>query len=257
MSPLALFRRLVLVLLFTIGAPAAYADYVTGLNPAGHNALALRAGPGSSYEQIGRMGPDTLVTVKERRGNWLQIELEDGSKGWAYGKYIAAGTPPAAAGFGGAQFDNFRQLVDAADTSKTSAEFIADALHHTSAGFAVLGRYIADSPDSYERVGERLGGLYFSTPDWDELQTIAAPDGGTAAAVLNEAFVDHIIAARLPVVFSSNPLDAPRTSALWAEYSLLAQAGYSEPVQAASGYFASCPAGYSGSCADVSTAPAN
>ena len=255
MSPAAAFRTLLLVLFLALGAPAAHADYVTGLDPAGHNALALRSGPGTSHPQTGRLGPDTIVTVLERQGNWLLVELEDGTKGWAYGKYIAQGTPPAA--FGGDRFAGFRALVDAAQTSKTSAEFIADAIHQTSATFAVLGRYIAGSPQSYEQVGERLGGAYFSTPDWDELTTIAAPGGKTAAAELNEGFIEYIVDAQLPVVFSSNPLDAPRTSALWAEYSVLAQAGYSVPAGTAGGYFVSCPPGYAGTCSEVPTSPPN
>ncbi len=72
----------------------AQADYVSGLNPRGDNYLSLRNGPGSGYGEILRMGPDTVVTVLERRGDWRRVRLEDGTTGWAFGRYIRAGMPP-------------------------------------------------------------------------------------------------------------------------------------------------------------------
>ena len=43
----------------------ALADYVGGLDPDGDNYLSLRSGPGSKYDELQRIGPDTVVTVIE------------------------------------------------------------------------------------------------------------------------------------------------------------------------------------------------
>ena len=94
MSLAAAVRVFALALLIALGATTVRADYVTGLNPAGDNFLALRTGPGTSYRMIRRMAPDTVVTVIERRGQWLRVELEDGAQGWAFGQYIEPGLPP-------------------------------------------------------------------------------------------------------------------------------------------------------------------
>jgi hypothetical protein len=72
----------------------ARADYVSGLNPRGDNYLSLRDGPGSGYGEILRMGPETVVTVLERRGDWRRVRLEDGTTGWASGRFIRPGLPP-------------------------------------------------------------------------------------------------------------------------------------------------------------------
>jgi hypothetical protein len=82
-----------LALLLASALPAS-ADYVSGLNPRGDNYLSLRNGPGSGYGEILRMGPDTVVTVLERRGDWRRVRLENGITGWAFGRYIRAGLPP-------------------------------------------------------------------------------------------------------------------------------------------------------------------
>lgn len=82
------------VLLLSLAVLPARADYVGGLNPAGDNFLALRTGPGSGYAMILPMGPGTFVTVLRRNGKWFFVELEDGTRGWAYGSYIFGGGAP-------------------------------------------------------------------------------------------------------------------------------------------------------------------
>lgn len=77
-----------------VSASSAQADYVDGLDPYGDNYLSLRSGPGSRYREILRMGPDTVVTVLERQGEWKRVQLEDGTIGWAFGSYIRRGFPP-------------------------------------------------------------------------------------------------------------------------------------------------------------------
>ena len=92
--PSRILAAFVLLLALAFGATAVRADYVTNLNPRGDNFLALRTGPGTGYSMIRRMGPDTFVTVLGRSGDWLRVELEDGTRGWAFGDYIAPGFPP-------------------------------------------------------------------------------------------------------------------------------------------------------------------
>lgn len=81
-------------LLLVLAASPVRADYVGGLDPAGDNFLALRTGPGSGYAMILPMGAGTFVTVLRRNGKWLLVELEDGTRGWAYGSYILGGSAP-------------------------------------------------------------------------------------------------------------------------------------------------------------------
>lgn len=46
---------------------------VVGLDPAGDNFLAVRAGPGSKSAELDRLGPQRLVTVCDERGRWLGV----------------------------------------------------------------------------------------------------------------------------------------------------------------------------------------
>ena len=86
------------ILLASLGASLAagptHADYVGGLNPAGDNFLALRTGPGTRFQMILPMGPGTELTVIGRDGRWLNVELPDGTRGWAYDAYILGGAAP-------------------------------------------------------------------------------------------------------------------------------------------------------------------
>ncbi len=62
--------------------------YVTGLDPNGDNFLALRTAPGTDGQRIATMGPDTLLQILERRGDWRRVALLDGTSGWAHGNWI-------------------------------------------------------------------------------------------------------------------------------------------------------------------------
>lgn len=86
------------MLLLSLAVLPARADYVGGLDPAGDNFLALRTGPGSGYPMILPMGPGTFVNVLRRNGKWLFVELEDGTRGWAYRSYIFEGGAPGGDG---------------------------------------------------------------------------------------------------------------------------------------------------------------
>nr|WP_295466558.1 SH3 domain-containing protein [Mesorhizobium sp.] len=87
-------RFLVVALPILLWHSAGHADYVAGLDPHGDNFLALRAGPDTSFRTIRRLGPDTILVVLARRGQWLRVRMEDGTEGWAFGRYVAPGLPP-------------------------------------------------------------------------------------------------------------------------------------------------------------------
>ncbi|MFZ1813709.1 MAG: caspase family protein [Rhizobiaceae bacterium] len=70
---------------------------VSGLASSGDNFLSLRTGPGTSFREIARMREYTRLTVNVSRGDWYQVSLENGMRGWAFGKYVALGgtaSPP-------------------------------------------------------------------------------------------------------------------------------------------------------------------
>ncbi len=78
----------------TVGGSSGQPGYVAGLDPSGDNFLSLRTGPGTGNREIARMLPNTPLSVVNRRGNWIQVALENGMSGWAYGKYIRLGQVP-------------------------------------------------------------------------------------------------------------------------------------------------------------------
>jgi hypothetical protein len=81
-----------LAMLLFLACPAG-ADYVGGLDPEGDGYLALRTGPGTGFNEMQRLLPGTILSVKERRGKWRRVQLEDGTIGWAFGAYILPGKP--------------------------------------------------------------------------------------------------------------------------------------------------------------------
>ncbi len=62
---------------------------VSGLSPSGDNYLSLRTGPGTGYREITRLRENTPLTVLGRSGSWMNVALQDGRSGWAYGGYIS------------------------------------------------------------------------------------------------------------------------------------------------------------------------
>jgi hypothetical protein len=68
--------------------------YLVGLRPTGDNYLSLRRSPLIRDDnEIVRMGPDTLLTVVDRQGEWLYVRTLNGQMGWANGKYVACCRP--------------------------------------------------------------------------------------------------------------------------------------------------------------------
>lgn len=72
------------------GQAACYAtSRVTGLDPNGDGFLAVRSGPGSDYQMIGRLVNGDVVTVITSQGKWYGVELENGSFGWSHSNWLA------------------------------------------------------------------------------------------------------------------------------------------------------------------------
>jgi hypothetical protein len=74
--------------------PAEPFHYVTGLDPAGDNFLALRSSTGPDGVRIATMGPGTLLKIVGSSGPWKQVVLRDGTQGWAHGNWIACCRTP-------------------------------------------------------------------------------------------------------------------------------------------------------------------
>jgi len=52
------------------------------------DSLNLRAGPGTDFAVVRGLTRDTVVTVRETKGDWWRVELADGTTGWAAARYL-------------------------------------------------------------------------------------------------------------------------------------------------------------------------
>ena len=99
--------------LLAVAAPQAQAGdctgWVVGVRPisqynhaAGNGFLAVRTGPGSSYQQISELYLGDEISVWNRSVNWYQVQCMTGRcqnplwgsanpNGWVYGKYLSVG----------------------------------------------------------------------------------------------------------------------------------------------------------------------
>jgi len=103
----------------------------------------------------------------------------------------------------------------------------AKAFHNADAPYAVLGRYIANSSASYEKVAKTYGGAYFQLSDaeWTRLNSIGTPTG-TMAKDLNALFRSEVVIKDRKAVFlTSNPYRAGGESYA-KELDILENAGY-------------------------------
>lgn len=50
--------------------------------------LNLREGPGSNYNIIRRMYPGDDLRLLDAKGDWRQVELQNGIIGWAHARYL-------------------------------------------------------------------------------------------------------------------------------------------------------------------------
>ncbi|WP_422375171.1 caspase family protein [Roseibium sp.] len=63
---------------------------VGDLSDSGDTFLSLRTGAGTGHAEIARLLEGTEVTMLTQQGAWIEIELGNGMRGWAYGRYLAA-----------------------------------------------------------------------------------------------------------------------------------------------------------------------
>ncbi len=50
--------------------------------------LNVRSGPGTSYDSIGGVSIEENVTVLEEDGEWLKVQLGNGTEGWVSSSYV-------------------------------------------------------------------------------------------------------------------------------------------------------------------------
>lgn len=96
-----------------VTVPVAFAGdctgYVVGVRPLtqynhakGNGFLAVRTGPGSSFQQISELYLGDEISVWERSGKWYHVQCMTGRcvsplwgqpnpNGWVYGKYLSIG----------------------------------------------------------------------------------------------------------------------------------------------------------------------
>jgi len=75
-------------------ATAPTAALVDGLVPTGDNYLSLRRGPSTSYGEIVRMRANTRLTITGKSKSWYRVELNNGTTGFAYSKYVRIAPVP-------------------------------------------------------------------------------------------------------------------------------------------------------------------
>lgn len=66
---------------------------VGNLSATGDTFLSLRSGAGTRFAEIARLLEGTDVTMLAQQGAWFEVELSNGMRGWAYGRYLEAAQP--------------------------------------------------------------------------------------------------------------------------------------------------------------------
>ncbi len=75
------------MVIFSLGVGT---EVTTCQAPSGVN---LRSGPGTSYKVLTVLAPDTSAKITGKSGSWFKLEVEDGSVGWSYGRYLCEKDP--------------------------------------------------------------------------------------------------------------------------------------------------------------------
>lgn len=74
-----------------IGQKTTFANaisYVCGLDSSGDDFLSLREGPNKTYPEILQMEENTPLVVLEKQGSWYRVQMNNGTIGWAFGRWI-------------------------------------------------------------------------------------------------------------------------------------------------------------------------
>lgn len=101
---------------------------------------------------------------------------------------------------------------------------IAEASTHNSiASEVVLGKYIAASASSYEKVAISKNATYFDVKDWNTAEGMLTTSQMWG---INKAFLDQQIKQGKTFVFTSDPNLIDKRSYTWKEFDYLANQGY-------------------------------
>ncbi|MBQ3360082.1 MAG: hypothetical protein IJG47_14450 [Microbacterium sp.] len=104
------------------------------------------------------------------------------------------------------------------------------SIHNMDAGRATLGKWIEDSPDSYEKIAEASGDAYFNMPSspkdlWAETQKKYGLSNDEMFELYNKPFLEEIVEKGLPIRFTRDPRSDP-DSYLAQEWIYLDKKGY-------------------------------
>lgn len=80
MKKTLLLFGILLITILTFGQETKYVDT---------EQLNVRAGAGSKYEVVGKVSQGQKITVLSNEGNWSEIELENGTKGYVSTKFLS------------------------------------------------------------------------------------------------------------------------------------------------------------------------
>jgi filamentous hemagglutinin len=106
---------------------------------------------------------------------------------------------------------------------KTFDQAAVSSTHNAGSQEVVLGRYIADSSESYDAIARSRGATYFSVSDWSAVQ---GQLGADQMWNINKAFLDQQISQGKTFVFTANPAAASTNSYTYLEYDHLLRSGY-------------------------------
>ncbi|MES2415607.1 MAG: hypothetical protein V4614_17570 [Pseudomonadota bacterium] len=99
-----------------------------------------------------------------------------------------------------------------------------NSTHNPQALEVVLGRYYANSPQSYEQIAKARGATYFEMGDWGKTQGLLGAD---KMWNINKAFLDQQISQGKTFIFTSNPSLLDPRSYGYREFIHLKDSGYS------------------------------
>ena len=77
------------------GNSSGQTGYVSGLSVSGDNYLSLRTKPSRRGREIARLRSNTQVSILGESSGWYNVELSNGQRGWAFGRYITLGSANA------------------------------------------------------------------------------------------------------------------------------------------------------------------
>lgn len=106
-----------------------------------------------------------------------------------------------------------RVHVDGVDkmSLKELTDLYEQSIHNMDAKQATLGKWIEDSPKSYERVAQDAGDAHFNLkdPGWENARNAYRLTNNDLYELLNKPFLEQIIEKKVPVRFTDDPTLRP------------------------------------------------